>query len=170
CRRQERADAAAKSDEAGLVACPCTCGHKRECGVDRGVKLGLGTYAAGHQTPGVDGHYHGLIALDLILAGGQLRTAGGGGPGDVPELIAANVIAHGFELAALTAADSLALNGDERLGSQGFEFHLAGTAHIRIDLNALDIAEAGLAPDQAVTGKVSDGGFAEFVAAPVRRL
>src|SRR5690606_41141434 len=68
-----------------IVACPCTCGHKRECGVDRRVKLGLGTYAAGHQTPGVDGDDNGLIALDLILAGGQLRTAGGGGPGDVPE-------------------------------------------------------------------------------------
>src|SRR5882672_2149181 len=59
--------------------------------------------AGGHQTPGVDHDDDTLIAFDLVLPGDQPPAPRRGRPRNVPHLVAADVIAHAFEFAALPA-------------------------------------------------------------------
>src|SRR5215813_598181 len=59
--------------------------------------------AGGHQAPGVDHDDDALIALDLVLLGDQSPAPRRGRPRNVAHLVAADVIAHAFEFAALPA-------------------------------------------------------------------
>src|SRR5690606_29200681 len=90
-------------------------------------------------------------------------------PRDVAKLVAADVIAHRFELAPLAAADGLSADGDEGLRTEGFELHLAGTAHIGVHLDPNGLAALGLAPHQAPRREITHCRLAEFVTAATRR-
>ena len=64
------------------------------------------------------------------------------------QFVAADVIAHRFEFTAFAASDGSSLDGQEGASTERLKFHLAGTPHIRVDLDSLRLPEIGLAPDK----------------------
>ena len=81
------------------------------------------------------------------------------------KLVAADVIAHRFEFAPLAAADGLSADGDERLRTERFELHLAGAAHIWVNLYPDGLAAVGLAPDEPPRREITHRRPAKFIAA-----
>ena len=63
---------AAEYHEARVVSRTGTRRHEGQRRVQGGVKFCLAADAARHQPAGVDGDDHRLVALDLVLAGGEL--------------------------------------------------------------------------------------------------
>ena len=66
----------------------------------------------------------------------------------MPQLVAANIIAHRFEFTTLAASDGTALNRQKRACTESFQLHLAGTPHMWIDLYRLRFGELELTPNE----------------------
>ena len=137
--------------------------------MNRRVEFRFVADASGHQASRVERDDDRLVAFDLILARDELRAPRGRRPRNMPELVAAHVIAHRFELAPFAAPHGFALNRQKALRSQCFELHFARAPHIRINLDGLRLAQISLTPDQTELGKKPDGSATEFIIPAPRR-
>jgi hypothetical protein len=116
--------------------------------VDSQIELGFILDARRHQSSGVERNHNRLIALNLVLARGQLAAPRRRRPGHMPQLIAAHVVAQGFKLASLAAPGALAMGSGKRASAERFQFRFPRSPHVRVDLNAGGQAHARLLPDQ----------------------
>src|SRR6185312_12469872 len=107
--RQIALDATAKDNESRVVTGASRRGKERECRMDSGVELCFLFDARGHQATGVECDQNRLVAFDLILPRGEFSAAGSSGPGNMTKFVAANVVAHGFELTSLATPGSFAM-------------------------------------------------------------
>ena len=104
-----------------------------------------------------------LAALDGILADDGLEAACGGGPGDVADFVAADVISQAFELAADAAELEAALLQLDLAGAHEVEASgVAALLHGGKDADGLGGLGDGPALDELEAGAVTEEDVAEF--------
>src|SRR5829696_2812823 len=131
--------------------------------MDSRVKFRLVSDPSRHQSSTVEGDHHRLVAFDLILPGRQSIASGRRCPRNMSKLVAPNIIAHRFKLAALTASDCSSLYRQERTCAERLQLDLPCAAHIGINLYRLRFTEARLTPYESEPRFETHGRLAKFI-------
>src|SRR6185437_9185193 len=141
-------DAAAIDEESGLIACLHD-GLSESYGGSGGlVELSDGDVIGGRCTvesdasareaAGIEDDPYLLAAFGGEFAGNELGAAGGGGPCDIADFVAALIFAQAFKFASQAAqAQAAFLQGDLAYSQQEELRSLGGALHWRVDANVL---------------------------------